>query len=125
MSPRTIDELRLETDTKDKIVSLDKFPPTSSVVREHLKRGFFIIRKAVILLSTNASVLNPSHYGWFIKNDKLLPCKGLKHFPEELVAVCGCKGKCKGRCKCFEAGQKCVIYCHKKENQNNYKCTNY
>ena len=52
--------LDLGADTKDTIEPLDSFPSNSTVVRQHLQRGFFIIRKSVTL-STNASVLNPSH----------------------------------------------------------------
>ena len=123
-SSRTFDQLRLERDTQKSITPLEKFPPTSSAVREHLRRGFFLVRKALMLLTSNESGLSPVHYGWYIDNDKLLPSKGMKKFNDELLVVCDCKGKCTRRCKCFRAGQKCVIFCHNGATSES-KCVNH
>ena len=30
-------------------------------------------------------------------NEKLFPSKGLKEFPADLLVLCGCKGRCRGR----------------------------
>ena len=117
----TFDELRLQYHRKATPVPLEKFPPTSSVIREHLKRGYYVIRKSLNLLAPDALVPNPVDSGWFVRDGFLLPTTGIKRFPEELMSVCGCKGKCGDRCKCYKNGQKCVIYCHKGCGD---KCTN-
>ena len=40
---------------------------------------------------------NPVGNGWYIENEKLFPSKGLKEFPADLLVLCGCKGRCRGR----------------------------
>ena len=106
-----------------KVVSLDKLPPTSSSIKEHIRRGFSFIQNALNLLSQNRREFNPVNHGWFVAaNQKLYPVKGLKMLPEELLCICGCKGKCRGRCKCATAGQVCVPFCHKDHGGEN--CVN-
>ena len=120
-SARTFDELRVERYNKSTIVSLDKLPPTSSVVREHLIKGFSLVRRASTLLDYNRVPFNPINKGWFLEDGKIYPSKGLKRLPAELLGICGCKGRCKGRCKCKTAGQICVPFCHKNAGE---KCEN-
>ena len=123
---RTFDELRLETHLKSSIVPLDKLPPTSSAIRENLKRCFYVIRESVTLISDTTIIRNPLTNGWFVKNGKMLPRKNLKHFPEDITVLCGCKGKCKKRCKFYLSGQLCVLYCHTTVSDNApSKCTNH
>ena len=88
----TFDELRVEMHMKSTVVSLDKLPPTSSVIKEHLKRGFAVIRRTLTLLDENRVPFNPVGNGWYIENEKLFPSKGLKEFPADLLVLCGCKG---------------------------------
>ena len=114
-------ELRVEMYNKSTVVSLDKLPPTSSVMRQHLINGFNLVRRALTLLQPNRNPFNPINNGWFVENDVLYPCKGLKRLPEDLLGVCGCNGKCRGRCKCAAAGRICVTFCHKNSVE---KCEN-
>ena len=51
-SAKTFDELRVEMYNKS-TVSLDKLPPTSSVMRQHLIKGFNLVRRALTLLEPN------------------------------------------------------------------------
>ena len=120
-SAKTFDELRVEMYKKSTVVSIDKLPPTSSVIREHLLKGFNLVRKALTLLEQNREPFNPINNGWFLEDEKLYPCKGLKKLPEELLGICGCKGKCKGKCKCKAAARVCVPFCHKNSGE---KCEN-
>ena len=71
---------------------LDKLPPTSSAIREHLKRCFYVIRESLTLISDTTIIRNPLTNGWFVKNGKMLPRKNLKHFPEDITVLFGCKG---------------------------------
>ena len=64
---------------------------------------------------------NPVGNGWYIENEKLFPSKGLKEFPADFIVLCGCKGRCRGRCKCLAAGQVCTPFCHKNAGE---KCKN-
>ena len=116
------DELRLEYHRKDNPVPLDNFPPTSSVIREHLKRGYYVIRKSLNLLSSDPAIPNPIDSGWFIHDGCLFPTQGLNPIPDGLICTCSCKGKCHGKCKCYTYGQKCTTYCHK--NHKDSKCAN-
>ena len=121
ISSRTFDELRVEMHTKSTVVSLDKLPPTSSAIKEHLKRGFAVIRRTLTLLGENRAPFNPAGCGWYIKNERLLPSKGVKEFSSDLLVLCGCNRKCRGRCKCFVAGQVFTRFCHKNDGN---KCEN-
>ena len=55
------------------VVSLDKLPPTSSVMRQHLIKGFNLVRRALTLLEPNRDPLNAINNGWFVENDVLYP----------------------------------------------------
>ena len=110
----TFNQLRLQTHFKSTVVAVNQLPPTSSVIQEHLKRSFFVVRNAVTILTPANNPLEPLNYGWIIKSNYLLPVKKLKPLPNDIIVLCGCNGKCtSNRCSCFLEGQKCVIYCHK------------
>ena len=112
-SAKTFDELRCDKHMNSTVVSLDKLPPTSSAIKEHLKRSYAVIRNALSLLDNNRLPFNPINNGWYAESEKLYPVKGLKSFPIDLLVICGCKGKCRGKCKCAAAGRRCVPFCHK------------
>ena len=114
-------ELRMEMHMKSTVVSLGKHPPTSSVIKEHLNRGFAVVCKSPTLLDSNKVLLNPIHNNWFVENEKLCLSKALKEFPTDLIAIFGCEGRFRCRCKRLVAGQVCVPYCLK---SNGDKCKN-
>ena len=91
-------------------------------MKEHLKRAHYVTFKALNILSPEVVLPKPTDSGWYVDDEYLLPTEGLKLLPEDLISVCGCKGKCTGRRKCFKYGQPCVIYCHK--NHLESACTN-
>ena len=102
-SAKTFDELRCDKHMNSTVVSLDKLPPTSSAIKEHLKRSYAVIRNALSLLDNNRLPFNPINNGWYAESEKLYPVKGLKSFPIDLLVICGCKGKCRGKkvCRCW------------------------
>ena len=109
----TLDQLRLEVH-KHSTHGLDELPPTSSVIRGHLMRAFYVVRNFLTLLA-GAIQLDPIDYGWINHDGRLLPKKCLKSIEANILSVCGCSGKCTSmRCSCKAAGVMCVIYCHKK-----------
>lgn len=109
----TFDQLRLEVH-RHSLVGIEELPPTSSVIRGHLKRAFYVIRNALTLIA-DASQLDPTHYGWINQDGTLLPLKCLKPIPARIRTLCNCSGKCNSkRCSCKAADVMCVIYCHKK-----------
>ncbi len=75
----TFDQLRLDVH-RHSVVGLEGLPPTSSVIRGHLKRSFYVIRNALTLLA-DTSQLDPLDYGWINQNGSLLPLKSLKTGP--------------------------------------------
>ena len=48
-SVKTFDELRLTTKS-NKVIGLDQLPPTSSVIRAHIRRSYFDIRNDITIL---------------------------------------------------------------------------
>ena len=102
---------------------VQNLPPTSDVVRGHILRSFFVIRRQVNLLNPNYKPLQPENYGW--KNTEqsiLLPEKFLNPIPDQLIVTCGCKSEtpCKrNQCSCRRANVKCTTYCLLKECCNN------
>ena len=112
-SVKTFDELRLTTKS-NKVIGLDQLPPTSSVIRAHIRRAFYDIKKDITLLE-EPPLLDPLDFSWKECDGVLLPDKNLKPIPEILLKLCGCAGKCdNAQCSCKKSSQICVIYCHEK-----------
>ena len=117
----SFDQLRMELYHS---VSLNMLPPTSAVMRGHILRGFYLIRRAVSLLELEPTDMNPVNYGWNEESGNLLPSKFFKHLPSVATIICNCKSDCTKRCKCKLAGLKCVVFCHNKRSNDGVKCTN-
>ena len=119
----TFDDLRVENYTCAN-VGIDALPPTSSVIRGHIKRGAFLVHRACHLLATAKEPeerLAPLEHGWEDHSGTLLPSKCLKPLPSSLLTVCKCTGKCDTpRCGCRAAGVPCIIFCHGKQ-ENTFK----
>ena len=112
-SVKTFDELRLLTKST-KIIGLDQLPPTSAVIRKHIRRAYFDIRHDLTLLEEPPQ-LDPLDFGWRECDSVFLPDKNLNPIPDEKLKLCGCAGKCENaKCNCKKSSQICVIYCHKK-----------
>ena len=119
---KTFNQFRLQNITSSTPKPLNSHPPTSSVIRGHLKRSYYVIKNVVNLLNNPNISLDPLNYCWILDNDMLVPEKCLNPLPEELTVICKCTGKCSTNiCSCKRNSQECVIYCHK---QNNVQCTN-
>ena len=108
-SVKIFDQLRMEMHMKSTMMSLQKLPPASSVIKEHFNYGFTVVSRSLIYLNLNKVVFNDN--GWFKENDKLFATKGLKQFPTDLPAICGCKRRYRVRCMGLVEGQVCVLYC--------------
>ena len=80
----TFDQLRLDVH-RHKVVGLEELPPTSSVIRGHLRRAFYVIRNAFTLLDDEESQLDPIHYGWINQEGILMPLKSL--IPAKLLTL--------------------------------------
>ena len=111
---KTFDALRLKCVESAKVVGLEQLPPTSSVVRGHIRRAFYDIRNDVTLLDDPPNI-DPIDYSWKDLDGVMVPDKHLKPIPENMLKLCGCEGKCDTkRCNCKKADIQCVVYCHKK-----------
>ena len=74
-SVKTFDELRLTTKS-NKVIGLDQLPPTSSVIRAHIRRAFYHIRNDISLLE-EPPLLDPLDFSWKECDGVLLPDKTL------------------------------------------------
>ena len=113
-SSQTFDQLRVENHVKSATPkSLAQLPPTSSVIRCHIQRSFYIVHNVINLLNKCGPVLDPTSHGWFCDDSTLLPVKGLNPPPPEKLILCKCVGKCDTkRCPCAKARLVCTLFCH-------------
>lgn len=110
----TIDTFnRLRYDCYMKGKSLNELPPTSSAIRGHIQRSFFVIRNAITLLDEHYGSLDPKDFGWTSDSGVLVPEKLLHPIPPDILVLCQCSGKCDRRCKCRSNASDCVPFCHK------------
>jgi len=116
-SSHTFNQVRLENHFKGATPKpLAQLAPTSSVIRTHIQRAFFILRNVLNLLNDRGAVLDPVNRGWFCDGGTILPVKGLKPLPADMLIVCKCGGKCDTkRCSCAKADLMCVVFCHKSQ----------
>ena len=112
----TFDKLRLEYHTCYS-QGIDGLPPTSSVIRGHIRRGAFCLRHKRSLISvTEKDSESPEENEWHTVFGMCLPKKNLSPLPEDLIATCNCGSDCTTkRCKCLKTDHRCVIFCHGKK----------
>ena len=122
---KTFDELRLVASRSSK-GNLCELPPTSSVVRGHIKRCWYSVRLSLNLLGNqNHHETRPEAYGWDLSDGFMKPDKCMLYLPSKYVAICSCKGTCaSNQCKCRKLGVKCVFYCHGPAGRNSGSCKN-
>jgi hypothetical protein len=122
----TFHQLRVEYYSRAK-AGIDSLPPTSYVIRGHIRRAAFLVYKACHLLGATSQQrqdnLEPLEHGWEQHFGTLLPSKCMKPLPPTLLTICKCAGKCDTRrCGCRSAGVSCVTFCHGKAD--NSPCSN-
>ena len=92
---------------------MTNMPPTWSVIRGHIKRAFYVVRKVV---DHTANELDCCQFGWENAGGGLEPSKCMNPLPpdSDIMITCKCTGKCESRrCICKKSGVKCVIDWHK------------
>ena len=110
----TFDKLRVEQYVNG--TGIESLAPTSSVIRGHIYRSFYLIRDTSSLLRDDYIRPDPLENGWVSQFGRLLLAKNLKPLPENILKTCGCQKTCqKKNCQCKSNGNKCTIYCHGKK----------
>ena len=94
----TFDLLRLEYYTCYS-QGIDGLPPTTSVIKGHLRRGAFSLQRksSIIALTSSPEQELPEHNEWSIEFGMYLPKKNLRSLPDKLTATCNCGTDCKNR----------------------------
>ena len=111
----SFDKLRLEIFSSSSYRDVTSLPPTSSVMRGHISRCFFLVRNMETLLLENCQELNPLDYEWENQGGCLMPIKHLNLLPDDFLGDCGCQTNCStNSCGCRKACLACVRFCHKK-----------
>ena len=85
----TFDQLRVDNYTSDRS-GIDALPPTSSVIRGHMRRGALLVHRACHLLTTadeRESRLDPVEHGWEEKFGTLLASKCPNRLPQNVVTI--------------------------------------
>ena len=112
------DNLRLEFYTCYS-QGIDGLPPTSSVVKGHIRRAAHSLRRKCSIiggLQLQNHDESPSENDWYIAFGMYLPKKNLCPLPDEIITLCNCGGQCVNkRCNCFKIQKPCVIFCHGKK----------
>lgn len=119
MEFQTFDELRIYTYRYEKNFSLAKLPPTSTTIKMHSLRGFYVTYIAKHIFDENTQELNPCDYGFYEDGDLLLPKIIHQLYPpeEELPPHCICKNCTKSTCPCKIRNVPCCSFCYcKKKN---------
>ena len=96
---KTFDELRLHVHLNAPTPTvMTNIPPTSSVIRGHIRRAFYVARKVV---DHTANDLDCCQFGWENAGGGLKPSKCMNPLPPDIMITCKCTGKCESRrCIC-------------------------
>ena len=114
-SEANFDELRCSQYRKND--SVFDLPPTShSIVKGHIPRWHYIVKKLSNLLNLEYEWPDPVDHGWKCENAELLPEKHLFLIPKNLFVTCNCKvaninQRCRNRCACKKLRSSCTEYC--------------
>ena len=87
---------------------LATLPPTSAAARQHSYRTFHQVQQWL------GNALDPTNWGWELKNDLLKPVTSLKEpVPASLLhlIVCNCRTGCEVNCECRRCGLPCTHMC--------------
>lgn len=83
-------------------------PPTESAAKQHLFRVYFQVQQWF------GNTMDPTNWGWEIKEDKLQPTYTNDLLvPENILRdiSCRCVKACTKVCSCVKHGLKCTDYC--------------
>ena len=92
---------------------VERIPPTSDALDQHLKRSVF---QASIWAAAHMSMIpvnNPTNHGWKEEDGKLLPVWTTLPLAKDVYHLdinCTCANTC-SRCKCMRAKLKCTRLC--------------
>ena len=91
--------------------------PTSSETKKHCLRAFLNTYQYLYAMDFKTMPsLDPSDYGYEIKDDLLIPTRCSVLFPEDLVFPCACKVCGTKRCNCRKNEIPCSDYSNCRTN---------
>ena len=117
-----VNSLRKELFTR-KTAGMERLPPTAAALEQHTKRAYLQAQIWASSCCPELSPLDPGLYGWVKHDGSWEPF--WTNLPEAATICkellkCGCKTKCKNRCKCAKASLKCTDLCSCKGCDNQY-----
>ena len=104
-------QLYLRTIAKQKVCKkfdLATLPPTSAAARQHSFRVYHQVQQ------WRGVALNPTDWGWRLKDGRLTPLPTLREpAPESLLHLitCNCRSGCERNCECRRSGLPCTSMC--------------
>ena len=114
VNQHNVDHLRMDI-FSHKTRDVDRLPPTSDALHQHLKRSVY---QASIWVTASEALMphhNSTDYGWKEDNGRLIPVWTRLSEAKEvfyLDILCSCKQSCSSlRCKCTKANLKCSLLC--------------
>lgn len=108
----TMNEYRSFMHHHRKGITLADLPPTSSSIKQHILRAFYVTYLMRTIVDKDAYELNPIEYGYELSEDVLVPKAGLNLLPEQYGTCCNC-GKCaRVSCNCRKLQIPCCSYCN-------------
>ena len=118
----TMDDLRYEMYHQSKVGDLHSLPPTSADLHLHILRCLYTTYTQMHCLQ-NVTV-DPTNYGYELKNGSLVPIYHQNNVSESLVQTCSCKKCLTKHCACRRIGVPCCVYCKCKNNISGQFCMN-
>jgi hypothetical protein len=104
--------------TADTFVKPERLPPTPSAAKFHSRRVYLQVMQWL----GKSEGMDPTNWGWFLKDGKLLPeMMDISPAPENLLQMvrCNCSGRCNTmRCSCKKLGLECTRACGKCQISN-------
>ena len=118
---KTFDQLRYEYYSCYS-QGIDGLPPTSSVIKCHIQRGAFSVKRKCSLINPadDGTVSYPQiagrDNGWDMNSGICIPMKNLRFLPSLIISTCSCESGCSNnKCGCRREGLNCVVFCHGKK----------
>ena len=108
----TVDLVRMKVFCH-KIRDVERIPPTSDALDQHLKRSVFQVSVWTTAHEPLPSIPNPINYGWKEKDSKLVPIWTTTPLAKDMFDLnvkCACTNKCSS-CKCKKANLNCTLLC--------------
>ena len=91
-SAKTFDQLRFDVHINASVaIAMSNMATTSSVVREHTTRAFFVIHGVI---ANEGRRLNCCQYGWENDVETIKLTKFMNPLPTNILSICKCSGRC-------------------------------